>query len=165
MFKHCKITIILCITEMMSTRVGYLDVKTSSVYFHVRKNTSFSNPGGNALTATIPFEVEMMNIGNGMNLKSGVFTAPKAGIYHFAFSGLKSATGAVWVYLRLNGTNIAATHGASETGIYTMSLEATVKLKVGDKIYMTISGGSMFDNGDHFNGFTGALLEEDLTAL
>ena len=150
----------------MDKRVGYLDVKTSSVYFHVRKSANFSNPSGNVSTATIPFEVEMMNIGNGMNVTSGVFTAPKAGIYHFAFSGLKR-DGGTWVYLKLNGANIAATHGASEPGIYTMSLEATAKLKIGDKIYLTIGGygSSMFDNGDHFNGFTGALLEEDLTAL
>jgi len=36
----------------------------------------------------MPFEKEYLSSGGGMNLASGVFTTPKAGIYAFTFKGI-----------------------------------------------------------------------------
>jgi hypothetical protein len=37
---------------------------------------------------SVPFQVEVVNEGNAMNLTSGIFTAPRLGIYFFSFTGL-----------------------------------------------------------------------------
>jgi len=39
--------------------------------------------------ATMNFQVERLNIGGGMNLGTGIFTAPASGFYYFAFSAVK----------------------------------------------------------------------------
>ena len=51
----------------------------------------------------IPFEVTRLNVGNAMNVASGIFTAPKTGIYFFSFSGLGSAKRGTFPQLYLNG--------------------------------------------------------------
>ena len=65
----------------METAVGVVDVKSSPVYFHVQRNSTYTLNG-----TTIPFEIERLNIGGGMNINSGIFTAPKTGIYFFSTS-------------------------------------------------------------------------------
>jgi len=60
----------------------------------------------------MPFDKEYLNLGGGMNLASGVFTAPKAGIYAFTFNGLGSASGSGyagkgWVNLQRNSADVA----------------------------------------------------------
>ena len=49
--------------------IGYVDVKTSPVYFYAQK-TSHSL----ALNAAIPFDLLILNVGNAMNT-SGIFVA------------------------------------------------------------------------------------------
>jgi C1q-related factor len=60
----------------METAVGVVDVKSSPVYFHVQRNSTYDIAG-----ITIPFLIERLNVGRGMNISSGIFTAPKSGIY------------------------------------------------------------------------------------
>jgi len=89
--------------------VGLIDVKSSPVQFHVQRKTSFST-----LNTPIPFEIERLNVGRAMDLASGIFTAPKAGIYYFVFSCLKQpSTTYMSVFLRLNGVNIGRGHGSN----------------------------------------------------
>ena len=64
-------------------RIGYVDVKSSPVHFYVQREKSFKTKH-----TPIPFDVERLNVGGPMNLKSGVFTAPRDGIYSFSFTGL-----------------------------------------------------------------------------
>ena len=108
----------------------------------------------------------MLKIGNALNVTSGVFTAPKAGIYHFTFTGLKAGReGETVIFLQLNESNIAASHGEGRPGWYTMSLESIVKLKVGDKVYLVLTEGTLYDDGQQYSTFTGDLMEEDLNIL
>ena len=65
--------------------IGYVDVKTSPVYFHAEKTSSYA-----AVGTTIPFEMFKLNVGNAIN-STGVFVAPKPGTYFFSFSGLSIA--------------------------------------------------------------------------
>ena len=64
---------------------------------------------------TIPFDREVTNVGNAMNLTSGIFTAPKSGTYFFVFSGVKSdGNGSqLFVSLMLNGYLVASTTSAN----------------------------------------------------
>ena len=65
--------------------IGHADIKSEPVYFYVQRNGPFS-----ATNVAILFDVERVNIGNVMELKSGIFTAPRTGTYFFSFSGMAS---------------------------------------------------------------------------
>ena len=81
------------------TSIGNVDVQSSPVIFYVQKSQSFS-----AQQTAIPFDIEVINIGNAMDITSGVFTAPKNGIYFFSLSGLANMNnGLFYVTLAKNG--------------------------------------------------------------
>ena len=137
------------------TVVGYNDVKTSlGVYFHVSRTSGFSS-----VWSVVPFEVERVNIGGAMNLATGVFTAPKAGIYTFSFSGHVGVNLST-VYLQLNGNVILSGYGYSLGS--NIPLQATLSLKVGDRITNFLNGGSLYDDDKGQTYFTGFLLEENI---
>ena len=150
----------------MEKRVGFLDVKSSSIHFYVQKNISFDQHN-----KVIPFEVELLNEGQAMNLKTGTFQAPLNGIYYFSFRGFNGASTSLFsgnnqVFLRLNG-KIVATGVTSSFGGFTFSLECTLKLKKGDRVDVKKGkAGTLMDNSNEYlTHFSGHLLEEDLTML
>jgi len=106
-----------------------------------------------------------------MNLSTGVFTAPKDGVYHFSFSIHKEGFNnnfldQFWIYLRLNGIKM----GSSVISPGPMSAPTTaqfiLKLKNGDRVdlWKPSSGtiGKCFGITaiETCNHFTGWLLEE-----
>ena len=142
-------------TAGYETVVGYNDVKTSSgVYFHVSRTSGFLSIG-----SIIPFQVERVNIGNAMNTATGVFTAPKAGIYTFSFSATVSVNLST-VYMQLNGNVILSGYGY--TAGSNIPLTATLRLKAGDTVTNFLNGGSLNDDIQGQTYFTGFLLEEDI---
>jgi len=148
-------------------RVGFLDLKSSSINFYVQKNTGFDQPN-----RVIPFEVELLNEGRAMDLKSGTFKAPLSGIYYFSFRGFHEPLQTLFssfnyhVFLRLNGKTVA-TGVSYSLGGFTFSLECTLKLKKGDKVDVKKgkSGALMDNSNEYLTHFSGRLLEEDLTML
>ena len=148
--------------------MGLLDVKFSSIHFYVQKNIGFDEPN-----KVIPYEVELLNVGQAMNLKTGIFKAPVNGIYYFSFRAFHGAAAATLfaantkVSLRLNG-KIVTTGVSSTMGGYNFSLECTLKLKKGDKVDVLRKGksGTLIDNSNEYlTHFSGHLIEEDLTIL
>jgi len=138
-------------------------VKTKSVHFYVQRKSIFVCKG--LKDSTVPFEVERLNVGQAMNVSLGVFTAPVAGIYHFEFSGIndKSSSTAV-VTLQVNGVNVGmGNNEVFAAGTYNrISLTASLKLKANDKVNLYPYAGTLYDNDDNQNHFTGWLVEEDL---
>lgn len=143
------------------TRLGFNDVKTSSVHFYVQRNTGYTLNG-----TIIPWELARLNVGNAMNTTAGVFTAPHEGVYHFSYSGIKDniVTGInTRVQLRLNGGAIGIAIAATTDGYHTASLQATLQLKKGDRIELWLLEGKIYDNsGTHYVHFTGWMDEEVL---
>ncbi|KAI9563618.1 C1q and tumor necrosis factor-related protein-like protein 3 isoform b [Daphnia sinensis] len=151
------------------TMIGYSDIKSIPTFFYVQKNFGF-----NVTDTPIPFEVERLNIGGAMNLTSGIFTAPRTGIYFFSLSGFATIPPSntrlfFGVGLYLNGRSIGIawadeiTPGDQDE---TYSLQSTLNLQAGDEVWLEIRflspGVYLNDRPGHFTHFTGWLLQEDI---
>jgi hypothetical protein len=147
-------------------------VKSAPVHFFVQRNSPFSKPG-----TPIPFELARVNEGNAMNLTSGIFTAPRPGIYFFSFTGLayfpvSSSSVYLRVELLLNGGLIGLGYvEESNTVAFHLSpltLQSQLNLKSGDQVSLRFGGRStgtyLYDDQYHYNHFTGFMLEEDIVA-
>ena len=139
------------------TRIGYVDVKTSSgVYFYVGRTSTYSTT-----ESVIPYERTQLNIGGAMNLASGVFVAPVSGRYQFNFVAVANAASTAVIF-RLNGVRIA--YGLGDSRYDILAFTATVSLQKNDRIDTYLSGGSIRECATtcYETQFTGILLEEDL---
>jgi hypothetical protein len=117
-----------------------------------------------------------VNEGNAMNLTSGIFTAPRPGIYFFSFTGLaRLESSSIYLYssLYLNGNLIGMSFVQENKGSVDqwspLTLQSTLNLKKGDQLWMTIdysSGSSAYllDNEYHHTHYTGFMLEEEIAA-
>ena len=151
-------------------RIGYVDVKSSPVYFYVNRNSGISF---NTINTPIPFEKELLNVGGAMDLKSGKFTTPQDGIYAFSFAGFAgfpASSSAVYLKVRLllNGTTMAkgqSDEGGTAGEFEQFSFQSTLNLKAGDQIWLEIysmsTGAYLW--GDYFTQFSGYILEENIT--
>jgi hypothetical protein len=149
--------------------MGYADVKSMPVYFYVQKSTTF-----NQLNTPVPFEVVKLNIGNAMDIASGIFTAPRTGTYFFSLSGVayfpSTNKGHLDVGIALNGAVVGRgeANDYTENGEWeTYSLQLTLKLQAGDLISVQITsivtGVVLQDNSLHFTHFNGWLMQEELS--
>jgi len=144
----------------IETAVGVVDVKSSPVYFHVQRNETYTLTG-----TTIPFNIERLNVGGGMNITSGIFTAPKSGIYFFSFVGIKhsSASRNLNVDLLHNSSLITpTTTWVNADGAFTVSLSSTLSLKSGDQIFLRLALGQLWDNQYRYTNFNGMMLQEEM---
>ena len=109
----------------------------------------------------IPYDVNRLNIGEAMDLASGVFTAPVSGRYQFSFIGRSRGGYENGVTIRVNNNDVTLAY-AKSSGL-TMPLVTTLNLKMGDKVDTFLFTGSLSVNAaDGHTKYTGVLLEEDL---
>ncbi|EFX82585.1 hypothetical protein DAPPUDRAFT_240816 [Daphnia pulex] len=153
--------------------IGYADVKSAPVHFYVQRNSSF-----NTKSTPLPFDLVRVNEGNAMNLTSGIFTAPRPGIYFFSFAGLarlssSSSSVSFSSYLYLNGNRIGMSHvevrNTTVNQWSPLTLQSTLDLKKDDQLWVQISysdnsSSYLYDNIFHQTHFTGFMLEEEIVA-
>ncbi len=151
--------------------IGYADVKSAPVHFYVQRNSNFDTRN-----TPIPFELARVNEGNAMDLTSGIFTAPRPGIYFFSFTGVARLYNPSPVnlnsHLYLNGNLIGMSNVQESYGfvdqLSPLTLHSTLNLKKGDQLWVTIdysvSSSHLFDDSYHYTHFTGFMLKEDIAA-
>lgn len=70
------------------------------------------------------------------------------------------------IFLRLNEQVIGNAYAATDPGKYrSCTVQATLKLKRGDRVDLYKQRGTLHDDSSPDTHFTGMLLEEDLTTL
>lgn len=106
------------------------------MYFNVQKKLTHNN-----VSTVLPYDVEILNVGNGFNTSSGIFTAPCAGTYYFSFTSSVDNTSDdfLWLSLQLNNVQVA---NCSPNGMHSCNIPYTVKLKVGDRVHVSLIQGS-----------------------
>ena len=152
--------------------IGFSQIKSMPVYFYVQRNYSTTT-----LSSPISFNSALVNIGNAMNLKSGIFTAPRPGTYFFSFTGLASfpSSSSTGVYLEIDLYLNTSTIGSSRVEEANtvnqqwspLIIQSTVTLKSGDRVSLKLVDKSpgdvrLYDDKNHFTHFTGWMLEEDI---
>ena len=141
-------------------KIGYNDIKTiitrddAGVYFFVTRESPY-----NAAGSVIKYDSIYINYGLGVNIGTGVFTAPARGVYFFSFAA-QAATANTRIFLRKNTENLLRSEGAANRNM--MSLSMTLDLNVGDKVDVFLESGSLVDDTAHNTFFSGFLIEEDL---
>jgi hypothetical protein len=114
-----------------------------------------------------------------MDLASGIFTAPRPGIYFFSFAGMghlksSSSLAAFYSQIYLNGKIIGSSFFQENKGpvdqYIPVTLQLTLNLEKGDQLWVEIwytdgSASFLFDDSNNYlTHFTGFLLEEEIVA-
>jgi len=141
----------------METRIGVVDVKSSLVHFHVERSIGNYESGG---LIPVPFDKQLLNLGNGFNWVNQWFEAPYNGTYFFSISGTKNHEGdKTCFHVRLNNINIAQVLSSENSAWGGFATIISRKLNVGDKIELVMheDGGNVY-----LLYFTGWLVDQDL---
>jgi hypothetical protein len=109
----------------------------------------------------VKFEDVTVNRGQGYNPSTGVFTAPRKGLYHISCSIMAYSTSSVHYQLNKNGA--AHTYGHSSSGGYISStINAIVEMKKGDRVFIKHWNRSSTQKitGAHHSTFSGYFMQE-----
>ena len=123
----------------------------------MQRNSSYS-----VQESTIPFELARINVGKVMNVKTGVFTAPKEGIYCFPFFGIKEESDNFYVLLRKNENPVKTSiiYDIDVPRFSPYGLQSVLRLREGDEIDLYLWKGILFDTDAHLTHFIAGYLIE-----
>lgn len=117
----------------------------------MQRNSSY-----NAFNTVLPYDVEILNVGNGLNTSSGIFTAPRAGTYYFTFSSFNDgSSNYLWFSLQLNDVQVATCSPMFH--VYSCNFPYTVELEFEDRVQVFLLEGST-----NIATFTGWLIAENV---
>tara|TARA_B100000767_G_C19395516_1_gene381640 strand:- start:100 stop:558 length:459 start_codon:yes stop_codon:yes gene_type:complete len=136
---------------------GYL--KTGNPAFYAYKTVP-----GNADESYITYDATYVNIGSHINLGTGTFTCPVAGVYTFTWGAIGRPTNGIYRYhIRKNNAQIGDTHLRLDTSASKYGdgeRTAMLSLAANDtiRIYYKDSDGALADYGYNYTYLQGHLL-------
>lgn len=136
--------------------VGVLEAKSTPVYFHAYK---WPDQAQNATNITITYERAFQNVGNAMNISTGLFTAPHSGIYFFSALGRNQRNASLELDLYSSRAGLI-TRAATVLNLDTITLTAILQVNRGEQLYLR--GKGEFHNNENTIYFNGMLLQEEL---
>ncbi|XP_040568363.1 uncharacterized protein [Lepeophtheirus salmonis] len=133
--------------------------KPLSVLFDAFRTEDYDEGGEGYLT----FQGLQVNLGGGMDTKSGVFTAPFPGVYSFTIHVCTADHNKALLSLRHNGNQVASFYDQNHESNHKNSMvgqSIIVDLEIGDKIqvYLYTNTGLMDKKNNHLTHFTGMYL-------
>ena len=141
--------------------LGFLNVDTSpeGVYFYAQRTEPFSKEN-----AIVPFDRILMNEGGGLNETTGIFRAPKPGVYRFWFNCQKGGPQVrLQIELKVNGVNVGDAYTDRLFGHTPAAVHSVLKLKTGDEVHLFKNGdGILHDDNTPDTHFSDWLVAEKL---
>ncbi|XP_062600120.1 complement C1q and tumor necrosis factor-related protein 9A-like [Saccostrea cucullata] len=117
----------------------------------VQSNVAFTagiigESGGHTYTGTVKFPEVIYQVGGGYNPTTGVFTAPKAGLYLIFCTNVAKYHETFWTKIMMNGSVKAgamAYVGSSTMNVHQSASNLVVhQLQVGDRVWIEVFSGS-----------------------
>ena len=133
----------------------FSDSSLQPAFFALLKQNPFTLTGINDV---VKFDKVTVNRGQGYNPSTGVFTAPRKGLYHISCSIMAYSSNNVHYQLNQND----AVHNSGYTGGHTVSsINAIVEMKKGDRVFIKHrSTTSQKIYGNHHSAFSGYFMQE-----
>ena len=115
--------------------------------------------------AIIQFKKVVLNVGDGYDSVTGIFTVPKSGIYQLTFSGSMYSNTArrensVYILLNVNGLKQRYSMQITDNLQLNRFLQAVIQLNRGDEISIHIQTNKGPVDHLDISTFSGSLLEE-----
>ncbi|CAC5419036.1 unnamed protein product [Mytilus coruscus] len=128
--------------------------KQSTVAFSAyTTNSQYCSSGTN-----VKFEKVWANIGNGYDPSTGIFTAPRQGVYHISAVVMSEDGKSLHLQVKHNSKHTAGSYVTGD-GLKTGTFDVVFSLQKGDKISVANSGGyTVYSDGNKYTTFSGHLI-------
>uniref|UniRef100_A0A3P8PHR6 C1q domain-containing protein n=1 Tax=Astatotilapia calliptera TaxID=8154 RepID=A0A3P8PHR6_ASTCA len=128
----------------------------------LNNNSAMVSYGPFSSDSIIKYKHVFINLGDGYNVETGIFTVPRSGVYSLSVTVYSSArvTLSNCVTLQVNGENVAEAIERSGQDLEdSTSVVVAVQLNAGDQLSARLlQGCSLSDDINHYNTFTGFLV-------
>ena len=135
-----------------------IPVQPSAVAFYAYMNRAERNIGTHH---QLVFDVPVTNHGNGYNKHTGIFTAPRSGVYVFSFTIFPDRGSSIAVNIYRNSEVVGQVYSLIGNPNFSgTSMVAVLSMTIGDVTFIrtsstTPSSGSIFSNTDVKSSFAG----------
>jgi len=131
---------------------------SDSVAFHAYMKYPWDVDSGE----TVQFKQTISNYGGGYNSTTGIFVAPRPGLYFFNCNAMCYTSKEVRLYMKVNSGIVSSLYaGMDHDNKDSATMTATVHLNKGDQVRVVANGASVFRSNTYVNVFSGHLLHAD----